>query len=757
MLSFIKEKWLKACLATIATSLILLFLLTFLDLHLGTSPSIFLVYLASSAPFLILTLIVCHDFRKYSNTANNILDNIDDGIIIKDEQGCFLYCNKAVADFYNTTVQEMLGKSDESFNKNTDQTNFFRDHLQSILGSFEKQEVQQSVTNVNTGKTYHFNAIKIPFKNSRNEKNVFILAKNITQIKADSDRKESRLKKVLDASEECLWEWNVQTNEVRFNRQWVQLTGIPESETAFEDFDNAIHDEDKPIVHSAIQTLIEKNTPFNIEFKMNQPNGNVIWVWDRARIAEYDDHGKPLWIVGITLDITQSKLAQKKIENLAYYDQLTGLANRTTLENELKKVTECKKQSESYSGLVFIDLDRFKLLNDSYGHFMGDILLKTIATRLTSMQLKGATITRFGGDEFAILLPFIHSDHQEAVKFTKQAGDAAIAEISKTAQLQSEGNDGLTIEYTITASAGGIVFKEDDISSSEALQLADMALYRAKADGGDRASVFDINMQESLRKNNELSLAMHNSVINRDFCIYLQPKQNQNEQLIGAEALVRWVHPKLGVLAPDAFIKMAEETNAILPIGNLVLERSCEQLKLWQLEESTQHLQLSVNLSAKQIWQSTFYQDIINIVEAYDIDHSKLILEVTESVLIQDVNDATEKLEKLRNYGIRISLDDFGTGYSSLNYLRSLPLDEIKIDRSFIQDVAQDTQAQVMVKSILDLAESFHLKVVSEGVETREQIEVLRKLGNTFYQGYFFSKPLPINEFHEKYLKNKES
>ncbi|MEG3766705.1 putative bifunctional diguanylate cyclase/phosphodiesterase, partial [Alteromonas sp. 14N.309.X.WAT.G.H12] len=534
------------------------------------------------------------------------------------------------------------------------------------------------------------------------------------------------------------------------NQQWELMAGLKQSDNAFAEFSDAIYEDDKDMVHQALENLVENNVPFNIEFRLNRPDGSTIWLWDRGRISEYDEHGNPVWVVGITLEVTESKQSQLKIESLAYYDQLTGLPNRRLMEKQLNKLIELPSLTTSYSALLFIDLDRFKLLNDSFGHLMGDKLLKAIASRLNHINNKDGTIARFGGDEFIILLPNLHSEHAQATQLTRQFADTIVTQISKQVNLRNEVLD-VEIDYCITASIGGIIFNANTVNSDEIQQLADMAMYRTKAAGGNAAIIFDLAMQNELRKTSELSLAMLNSMVDKDFCIYLQPTLNTREELIGAEVLIRWHHPTLGILEPDSFIDLAEESGFILHIGRYVLEQACIQLQRWQANEASRHLQLSLNLSSKQIIQGSFCQDLIEIVEAYNIDQSKLILEVTESMLIPDIKDATEKLTQLRSYGVSISLDDFGTGYSSLNYLRAFPIDELKIDRSFVMDVENNAQARVMVRSIIELASNLNLKIVAEGVETRNQIEILREFGVHIFQGFYFSKPITTAEFYAKY------
>jgi diguanylate cyclase (GGDEF)-like protein/PAS domain S-box-containing protein len=695
-----------------------------------------------------LLFIIKKTYQKHLDIVKNLLNAINEVIIIKDYQGNFVYCNDTVGKLYGSDPKEMVGKDDYYFTKNREQADFFRENVQAIMQRFQREDVYESTTDTQTGETRHFQSIKIPFLDMQKQLKILVFAKDITDItllKEEAIRNKARLEHVLDVSEEGLWEWNIHTNKVMHNNQWEKITGIERTDNSFKEFENCILPEDKQMVSKALQMLIEENLPYSIEFRMKRPDGNVIWIWDRGRVAEYDIENKPVWLVGIALDITTKKLNQQKIANLAYYDQLTGLINRTQLEVELKNVIKQSEQQDCYSALLFLDLDRFKLLNDTYGHHMGDKLLECLSTRLQDIDKGRGIISRFGGDEFVIVLPLVDQQLIKATKLVQQYADKMVVDISNVLHLESDMQD-VSIEYSITASIGGVVFKSGDISTGKLLQLADIALYRTKARGGHSAKIFDAHLQDELSYASELQKAMHHSDINRDFHIYFQPKYSVNEQIIGAEALVRWDHPTLGLQQPTSFIEMAEESNLIISIGEMMLNQACKQLKKWQSSENTRHLQLSVNLSAKQIWKSYFVEDYIKMIDAYQIDHSKLTLEVTESVLIQDINDAIEKLSRLKQYGVMISLDDFGTGYSSLSYLRSLPIDEIKIDRSFIKDLTTDEQAHLMVKSICELARNFNLNVVAEGVEQREQLNSLKQLGISIYQGFYFSKPITEKE-----------
>jgi diguanylate cyclase (GGDEF)-like protein/PAS domain S-box-containing protein len=763
MLNIKSLSWPKIVVSSIGLSLVSFIVVIVIHfifaIETGGLASLITVLSAFLLSFLCLLCYIRRTYRAHTNIIKHILDSVSDVIVIKDYQGNFVFCNEAVARLYNSRPDDMVGKNDFHFTQNTEQASFFLNSVQSIMNNYEKQEVFESSTDAKTAEIRHFKSTKIPFRDMQNQLKILVMAKDITDIvrlKEEADRNKKRLEHVLEVSEEGLWEWNTTTNQVLHNKQWEIITGIEGSDNTFKEFENCILPNDRTMVSEVLEALVLHHKPYSIEFRMRRPDGKVIWIWDRGRVAEYDQDGQPMWLVGIALDITTEKENQQKIANLAYYDQLTGLANRIQLENELKNTIELSHEKNSYSALLFLDLDRFKLLNDSYGHHMGDRLLETIAQRLKQINNDDSAITiaRFGGDEFVIVLPFIDAVQTSAFAIAQKYADRVITEVTRVLNLTSTIQD-IDIEYSITGSIGGVVFKSGDLSTSSLLQLADLALYRAKAKGGNYALIVDVNMQDDLKQVRDLQQAMHLSISNRDFCIYLQPKYNIYGYIIGADALVRWDHPELGILSPVSFISMAEETNMIIPIGKMVLEQACEQLQCWQRSVNTDSLSISINLSAKQIWQSHFVEDFINVIESYDINRTRLIVEVTESVLIQDIKDAFEKLTRLKEYGISVSLDDFGTGYSSLSYLRSLPIEELKIDRSFINDVATDQQAHLLVKSVIDLANNFGLKVVAEGVEDEEQFELLKSLGIKIYQGFYFSRPITLAEM-ERLLASHE-
>ncbi|TEW54457.1 phosphodiesterase [Psychromonas sp. RZ22] len=741
-----------ACIA----SVIILLVHVYLSIQMGLLFSLLVIFIVIISSLFLVSYLAYEKYRLSEQVIRNILHNITDVVAIKDEEGRFTYANKSVSKLYKATESELIGKTDYDFTGNLAQSEAIQENTKAALDKLETIESFESSTDMNTNEVNHYHSIKIPFYNAQKQLRLFIIAKNITDIiklKEESEKNKARLQNVLDVSEEGLWEWEPQTGRVKHNEQWGNMSGIPFSEESFTEYENCIFKEDKPIVYEALGNLLEKNQPFNIKYRFKRPDGEVIWVWDRGRVAERDKDNNPTLVVGLVLDITQEKYNQQKIHQLAYHDQLTGLSNRVQFEIDLRNTLQQSQQEDTYSALLFLDLDRFKLLNDNYGHHMGDQLLSTIAQTLLNNKQSNEMVARLGGDEFVVILPLIDKDIKCATSYTKNYSNQLIALLSESVSLKNELQD-VDIEYAVTVSMGGVIFKSNDnnIFENKILQLADMALYRAKANGGNEAIILDIEAKSDLNYSSELQKTMRNAIDKHEFCIHLQPQYNDLHFIIGAEALVRWEHPTLGLLSPHSFIEMAEESNLIIPIGMQVLKQSCEQLQKWQASASTAHLSISVNLSAKQIWQKLFAEEIIEVVRSYDIDPTKLIVEVTESLFIKDIKDATKKLCKLKSIGISVSLDDFGTGFSSLSYLRDLPIDEIKIDRSFMQDINTDKQALIMVKSIINLANNFNLKVVSEGVEEKEQLDLLKQLGLSIFQGFYFSKPIPPKEMDKLLL-----
>ncbi len=475
--------------------------------------------------------------------------------------------------------------------------------------------------------------------------------------------------------------------------------------------------------------------------------------------AERDSSGNVTSVLGVGRDITELsdsradlKRANVQLENmnvllqsLATSDPLTHLPNRRLLLDRLKQALASSARSGREGALLFIDLDNFKTLNDTLGHDIGDILLQQVAQRLESCIREGDTVARLGGDEFVVMLENLSEKDLEAAAQTEAVGEQILTSLNKPYMLD-------THECHNSPSIGATLFSDHQQSIEELLKQADIAMYQAKKDGRNTLRFFDPQMQENVNARAALESELHKALENRQFHLYYQIQVNGIQtdgscNPMGAEALIRWIHPERGLVAPVQFIPMAEETGLILLIGHWVLETACAQLKAWQQETLTRDIVLAVNVSAKQFRQAAFVIQVQDAIQRHAINPMLLKLELTESLLLENIEDTIATMEALKEIGVQFSLDDFGTGYSSLQYLKRLPLDQLKIDRSFVRDLASDGSDRAIVRTIIAMAHSLNLNVIAEGVETEEQRQLLLNKGCIHYQGYLFSKPVPIEQF----------
>lgn len=474
-------------------------------------------------------------------------------------------------------------------------------------------------------------------------------------------------------------------------------------------------------------------------------------VWNRRKSGEvYPEHltitavkdsaGNVTNYVATMVDITESKAALDEINTLAFYDPLTHLPNRRLLMDRLKQVLASSARSNQKGALLFLDLDHFKTLNDTLGHDTGDLLLRQVAERLISCVRDGDTIARLGGDEFVILLEGLGDESLVAASRVEAIAYKILQLLSQTYQLGSH-------QCHSTISIGAVLFGEHHTEIDDLLKQADIAMYEAKSAGRNTLRFFDPKMQSAITARAELEQQLRKAIELQQFKLYYQIQVDIAGQAIGAEALIRWEHPERGLISPADFIPLAEETGLILPIGKWVLEAACIQLKQWEQSRQGHPIRLSVNVSARQFHQPDFVEHVQSVVSRYAIDPSLLNFELTESMLLDDIHGMIAHMNQLKKIGIRFELDDFGTGYSSLQYLKQLPLYQLKIDQSFVRDIEHDSNDRTLVSTIISMAQSLSLQVIAEGVETEEQMQFLKASGCYHYQGYYFSKPLPIEQF----------
>lgn len=444
--------------------------------------------------------------------------------------------------------------------------------------------------------------------------------------------------------------------------------------------------------------------------------------------------------VSTITDITMSKAASDQIKNLAFYDSLTQLTNRRLFLDRLNQAMASSARSGQRGALLFLDLDHFKTLNDTLGHDVGDLLLQQVAERLTSCVREGDTVSRLGGDEFVVLLVDLSEQAIEAASQTKGIAEKILLSLNQPYQLG-------TRRHHSTPSIGATLFVGHTLDSEELLKQADIAMYQAKSDGRNAIRFFDPKMQEAITHRADMEYELRMAIERNQFQLYYQAQVGNNGQVLGAEVLIRWIHPERGIISPSNFIPLAEEAGLILLIGQWVFDAASAQIKAWQQNPLTKDIRLSVNVSAKQLQQVDFVEQVVATMARHNVNPSHIKLELTESMLVNNINDIITKMNALSKIGVSFSLDDFGTGYSSLQYLKKLPLNQLKIDQSFVRDIATDNSDRVIVRTIITMAHSLDINVIAEGVETAEQQQFLLDNGCTHYQGYLFSKPLPIDEF----------
>lgn len=485
--------------------------------------------------------------------------------------------------------------------------------------------------------------------------------------------------------------------------------------------------------------LVLKDGPQTFDWLARRLDGKLFWVEVKLRQGRI---GTAERIIALVRDISERKKAEEEINNLAFYDPLTHLPNRRLLLDRLEHALASSARNERYGALLFIDLDNFKNLNDTLGHDIGDLLLQQVAQRLFTCVREGDTVARLGGDEFVVVLENLSEDMHKSATQTEIVGEKILTTLNQRYHLASH-------VHHSTPSIGVTLFVNHQITLDELLKRADLAMYQAKAAGRNTLRFYDPEMQAVISTRTALEADLREAALKDQFLLYYQAQVVGANRLTGVEALIRWQHPQRGMVTPDEFIPLAEDNGLILPIGLWVLKTACIQLAAWAAQPDMAHLTVSVNVSARQFHHHDFVEQVLAVLEHTGANPQRLKLELTESLLVDDVEGIIVKMNALKAKGVGFSLDDFGTGYSSLSYLKRLPLDQLKIDQSFVRNILTDPNDAAIAKMIVVLAGSLGLSVIAEGVEIGAQRDFLAHQGCHAYQGYLFSHPLPLKDFEE--------
>ncbi|MDP3211740.1 PAS domain S-box protein [Methylotenera sp.] len=565
----------------------------------------------------------------------------------------------------------------------------------------------------------------------------FAFVRDISQRKLIE--KEIQLAATTFESQEAIIVTDAEENILRVNQAFTKITGYTSEDVIGNKpsmFSSGFHDEKfYQVMHEKL-----KNDGFWQGEIWDRHKNNHIYPKLLSISAVSDDEGSISHYVGSFLDISERKKAENEIYNLAYYDSLSQLPNRRLMIDRLDHALAASARNGQYGALLYLDIDNFKHLNDTKGHHYGDQLVIQIAERLKACLREDDTVARFGGDEFIVMIENLGEIADLTASYIQKVCDKIVKAFNAPFLLEG-------FEYYTSASIGMTMFHGKSSDRKALLTQADMAMYEAKKAGRNTQRFFDPMMQQTLDTRVALENSLLKALPNNEFKLYYQLQVDHDAKPVGVEALIRWVHPERGLVPPMEFIPLAEEIRLIVPIGKWVLETACAQLKAWENTDTFNTLSIAINVSAYHFQQNNFVDEVRTITNSYGISPNKLKLELTESIVLGDMQDAIVKMDQLKALGFILSMDDFGTGYSSLSYLRRLPFNQLKMDRSFIMNALENANDSFLIQMVTSMAEQFGMDVIAEGVETEDQQQHLINLGCKAFQGYFFGRPMPINEF----------
>lgn len=676
-------------------------------------------------------------FAENNRFLRVLIDNLPGLVAYWDRDLRCRFANRRYIEWFGRTPEEMAGMrlqdvlGEKLFSLNEP---YLR---KALLG--EPQNFERMLTKVN-GEIASVLANYVPDVDANgNVAGLFAVISDVTTLKRGEEVR--RIAATAFESSEAMMITDADSIILRVNHAFSEVTGYSSEEIVGQNprfLQSGRHDQ---AFYAAMWEDIFRCQSWKGELWNRRRNGQIYPTWTTIT-AVRDEIGAVTHYVGTQTDITEGKAAEEEIAHLAFFDVLTSLPNRRLLMDRLRHAFASCIRTRHNGALMFIDLDNFKQINDTLGHDKGDCLLQQTAARLVLCVREDDTVARLGGDEFMILLDNLSESAEEAGLQTEAVGEKIRTALSQPYDLAG-------FQYRCTASIGMTLFTDHQFSIEELLKRADIAMYQAKAAGRNALRFFDAKLQAIVTAHIALDAEFRQALLKMEFVLYFQAQVDQERQLTGVEVLVRWQHPQRGLLLPAEFISLAEDTGLILGLGNWVLETACDQLATWGAQPNTANLTMSVNVSALQFRSASYVSQVLAVLEKTGANPSRLKLEITESLLLDDVESIIDKMTALKAHGISFSLDDFGTGYSSLTYLKRLPLDQLKIDQSFVFDIMTDPNDATIAATIVALGHNLELDVIAEGVETEDQCQFLEAHNCNSYQGYLFGYPLPLLKFEE--------
>ncbi|MDE3010522.1 MAG: EAL domain-containing protein [Pseudomonadota bacterium] len=564
------------------------------------------------------------------------------------------------------------------------------------------------------------------------------------RLEVRAAEREQRLNQAQQVARLGSFDWDPASGAMRWSDEHCRLWGVPTGNRMRDRaaFMERIHPDDRAAVEDAVRQAVEHGTPAECVHRVLWPDRTEYYI--RARIEPVRDrHGRLVRLVGTVQNISEQREAEDRMRRLAFHDVLTGLPNRHLLTERLQLALQRQEAESSSGALIFIDLDNFKYLNDTHGHDRGDELLRLVARRVLAAVRRSDTVARLGGDEFVVMLEHLDADPAHAELQAGLVAEQIRASIQAPYMLAGR-------EFHSSSSIGIAAFRGSGLTVDELMKRADLAMYQAKGAGRNAVCLFKPELEERASARSAIEADLRTALQKDEFTLHLQPQVDTTGRWTGAEALLRWQHPVRGAVSPAQMIPVAEESGLILPIGQWVLRTACQHLVRWAADPALAPLTLAVNVSARQFRQPQFAAEVLAMLRETGADPRRLKIELTETLLLHDLEESIRKMSLLKTQGVGFALDDFGTGYSSLSYLQRLPLEQIKIDQVFVRDVLVNANNAAIVRMVLSLGRTFGLDVIAEGVESTGQRDFLAKGGCHGYQGYLFGRPVPVSEFEAR-------